>query len=142
MLVALVLLAQVSAAATPATTPALGASSASVSGKPRTLADIAAERKLGKKPGSSGTLSVAGASTSGSDTTTAISNLKVQTDDVKKATAAQERMTRALDNASWVNQNIHYNYGIIQGAKSEWDAAAENCRTTPGCTPIYRPGSK
>lgn len=58
----LVLLAQV-AAATPAPTPAarLGSASASVSAKPKTLADLARERKLGKTGVPGGTLSVAGA---------------------------------------------------------------------------------
>jgi hypothetical protein len=60
----LVLLAQV-AAATPAPTPAaaLGSASASasVSAKPKTLADLARERKLGQKGVEGGTLSVSGA---------------------------------------------------------------------------------
>jgi hypothetical protein len=61
-MLALLLLAQV-ASATPAATPApaLGAASTAVSGKPRTLADVARERKLGKKGVTGGTLSVAGA---------------------------------------------------------------------------------
>ncbi len=72
-MLALLLLAQVASAvpvpmpavtpvATPAAiaAPALGAGSASVSGKPRTLADLARERKLGRKGVAGGTLSVAG----------------------------------------------------------------------------------
>jgi hypothetical protein len=46
--------------ATPA--PALGAASTAVSAKPKTLADLARERKLGKKGAAGGTLSVSGAS--------------------------------------------------------------------------------
>jgi hypothetical protein len=60
---AFLLLAQV-ASATPAATPApaLGAASTAVSAKPKTLADLARERKLGKKGAAGGTLSVSGAS--------------------------------------------------------------------------------
>ena len=62
-MIAMLVLAQL-ASATPAPTPAapLGAASTAVSGKPRTLADVARERKLGKKGVEGGTLSVAGAS--------------------------------------------------------------------------------
>ena len=62
-MLAFLLLAQV-VSATPAATPApaLGAASTSVSGKPKTLADVARERKLGVKGTSGGTMSVAGAS--------------------------------------------------------------------------------
>ena len=77
----------------------------------------------------------------GSSTGTAaagLSNIKVQIKDTEAASAAEQRMARALHDASWVNKNIHYNWDIIQGAQSEWDAAAENCRKTPGCTPFYR----
>ena len=62
-MLAIILLAQV-ASATPAPTPAatLGSSSTAVSAKPKTLADVARERKLGKKGTAGGTLSVSGAS--------------------------------------------------------------------------------
>lgn len=62
------LLAQVAAApssaSAPASTPtaAVGSASSSVSARPRTLADVARERKLGKKGVEGGTFSVAGAS--------------------------------------------------------------------------------
>jgi hypothetical protein len=62
------LLAQVvaapSSASAPAPTPtaAVGSTSSSVSARPRTLADVARERKLGKKGVEGGTFSVAGAS--------------------------------------------------------------------------------
>lgn len=63
-MLAVLLLAQV-ASATPAPAPApaasLGTASSAVSAKPKTLADLARERKLGKK-GVEGTFSVAGAS--------------------------------------------------------------------------------
>lgn len=59
---AILLLAQV-AAATPAPAPMLlGTASSSVSAKPKTLTDLARERKLGKKAAGGGTLSVSGAS--------------------------------------------------------------------------------
>ena len=62
-MLAILVLAQV-ASATPAPTPAaaLGSASAAVSAKPKTLADLARERKLGKKGVTGGTLSVSGAS--------------------------------------------------------------------------------
>ena len=62
-MLAILLLAQV-ASATPAATPAaaLGSGSAAVSAKPKTLADLARERRLGTKGVTGGTLSVSGAS--------------------------------------------------------------------------------
>ena len=62
-MLALLLLAQI-ASATPAATPApaLGTASTAVSAKPKTLADLARERKLVKMGPGGGTLSVAGAS--------------------------------------------------------------------------------
>lgn len=48
--------------AVPPSAPALGTASTAVSAKPRTLSDVAAERKLGKRPASGGTFSVTGAS--------------------------------------------------------------------------------
>jgi len=61
-MLALILLAQVATAATPVATPtpAAGATAGSVSAAPRTLADVARERKQGKKGVEGGTLSVAG----------------------------------------------------------------------------------
>ena len=65
-MLAILLLAQVvsSTSAVPSATPApaLGVASTTVSAKPRTLADLARERKLGKKGVSGGTLSVSGVS--------------------------------------------------------------------------------
>ena len=72
---ALVLLAQMAAAPTPAPTPpptsmpAIGTATGSVSAAPKTLADVARERKLGKKGVEGGTLSVAGTSDVPADTT-------------------------------------------------------------------------
>jgi len=65
-MLAFAILAQIAAAATPPSAPAptptkaVGTASASVSGAPRTLSDVARERKLGKKGVEGGTLSVAG----------------------------------------------------------------------------------
>jgi len=64
-MIAFVLLAQVAAAPSPATappTPAVGTAAGSVSAAPKTLADVARERKLGNKGVEGGTLSVAGTS--------------------------------------------------------------------------------
>ena len=57
---ALVLLAQLAASPAPTPAAALGTASNSVPAGPRTLADIARERKLGRKGAAGGTLSVAG----------------------------------------------------------------------------------
>jgi hypothetical protein len=62
-MIALVLLAQL--AATPAATPTPAPVVKAESGQTRTLADVARERKLGKKGVVGGTLSVAGAPVSG-----------------------------------------------------------------------------
>jgi hypothetical protein len=65
---ALLILAQVAAAPTPLVTPAptrtpaVGTASGSVSAAPKSLADLARERRLGKKGVEGGTLSVAGTS--------------------------------------------------------------------------------
>ncbi len=50
------------AVASPTATPAVGSSARSVSSAPKTLADVARERKLGAKGVEGGTLSVAGTS--------------------------------------------------------------------------------
>jgi len=64
-MLAFLLLAQVASVTPPAPAstpaPALGVASTAVSAKPKTLADFARERKLGKKGVAGGTLSVAGA---------------------------------------------------------------------------------
>jgi hypothetical protein len=60
MLAALILLAQV-AAKTPVATPTPAPVVAAGTGQTRTLADVARERKLGKRSASGGTMSVAGA---------------------------------------------------------------------------------
>ena len=128
MLAALILLAQV-AAKTPVATPTPAPVVKADTGQTRTLADVARERKLGKKGVQGGTLSVAGAAgapalTSGSAD--------------KAASEADARLAKAIENGGWVDRNIHYNEDIKQDARNEWDAAAENCRKTPGCTPVYR----
>jgi hypothetical protein len=127
VLAAIVLLAQVSAAPVPS--PAPEPVSAASNGRTRTLADVARERKLGKKGVSGGTLSVAGAS---GMPTVAAGGVE------KPATDADARLARAIKDGAWVERNIHWNENIKQNARSEWDAAAENCRKTPGCTPVYR----
>ena len=68
-MVALLLLAELSASPTPVAAPpppVVGTASGSVSAAPKTLADVARERRLGNKGVEGGTLSVAG--TSGSST--------------------------------------------------------------------------
>jgi hypothetical protein len=121
---ALVFAAQLLTAA-PSSAPVVAAAT----GQTRTLADVARERKLGKKGVVGGTLSVAGAPGMPS---------LVPHADGKRATEADARLARAISDGSWVDKNIHHNEDIRQDARREWDAAAENCRSTPGCTPVYR----
>ena len=52
------------------------------------------------------------------------------------AAKAQARMDAAARVGSWVAGNIRYNTRILGGARSEWDAAEDNCRRTPGCRPV------
>lgn len=52
------------------------------------------------------------------------------------AAKAQARMDAAARDGSWVAGNIRYNTRILGGARSEWDAAEDNCRRTPGCRPV------
>jgi hypothetical protein len=131
---AFIFLAAMDAAPTPATAqpppaPALGTVSTAVSAKPKTLSDIALERKLGKRGVQGGTLSVAGAS--------GMPRLTSGASD-KEATEADARLAHAIRDGAWVDQNIYYNEDIKQQARDEWAAAAENCRKTPGCIPVYR----
>ena len=137
-MISLILAAQLLATA-PQTTTAAPVVCANT-GQTRTLADVARERKLGKKGVQGGTLSVAGSSTPGASTAVQIGNIETQINDTKAVTEATKRMTRAIEHGSWVDRNIHYNENIRQDARSEWDAAAESCRRTPGCIPTYRDG--
>ena len=118
-----------SPAPTPTQTPAPVV--AATNGQTRTLADVARGRKLGKKGVQGGTLSVAGAPVSSAP---ALASGSVN----RAAADADARLARAMRDGAWIDKNIHYNEGIRQNARREWDAAAENCRATPGCTPVYR----
>jgi hypothetical protein len=64
MLTALVLLAAIDAAPTPAAISTPAPVKAAANGQTRTLADVARERKLTKRPAGGGTLSVSGGSVS------------------------------------------------------------------------------
>ncbi|MEO8055004.1 MAG: hypothetical protein ABI768_07615 [Acidobacteriota bacterium] len=120
-MLALFLLAQV-AAATPASTPAAALGSApaaaSVSAKPKTLADLARERKLGQKGVSGGSLSVSGAEGDpaapaagvGPSASGASSGKKAR---VKSAEADVQAARRAVDDAA-----------VKKGMTSEDTAAA------------------
>ena len=131
-MIATLLLAQILAAA-PATTATPVAKANT--GQTRTLADVARERKLGKKGVQGGTLSVAGAPVSQTSGVAA----KPTTGEIDKdARAADARLAKAITNGAWVDRNIHYNDDIKQDARNEWDAAAEACRKTPDCKPVYR----
>jgi hypothetical protein len=130
MLTALILLLAATAATqTPAATPTPAPVTTTANGQTRTLADVARERKLGKKGVTGGTLSVAGA---------AGSPAAVSGEAAKPTSDAEARLARAIERGTWVDQNIHYNEAIREQARRDWDSAAENCRATPGCTPVYR----
>lgn len=141
--VAFILTAQL-LATTPQTTTAAPVVRAE-SGQTRTLADVARERKLGKKGVQGGTLSVAGVS---SGTTLDEKIAYVQSQIVgnrpeaydKAKDAASDEMWSTIKHTQWVRENINCRLcgGIRQNAENEWDAAAETCRKTPGCTPFYR----
>ena len=133
-MIATLLLAQILAAA-PATTATPVAKANT--GQTRTLADVARERKLGKRPDGAGALSVSGQSTPDSSSA-AIGNIKTQTADTDAASEATQRMGNAIKDATWTIKNIHYNGTIKEKALRELDDSAENCRKTPGCKPFYR----
>jgi hypothetical protein len=61
---------------------------------------------------------------------------KAAGDDGKAATAAQRRMDRAVEKGLAVPERT--STARRNSARREWDAAAEACRTTPGCMPHYR----
>lgn len=60
-------------------------------------------------------------------------------DPEEAALSAQDRMDRAAGRGYWTAGNIRYNTRILSGARSEWDAAEDNCRRTPGCRPVPKP---
>ncbi len=108
-MLAILLLAQVvsSTSAVPSATPApaLGVASTAVSAKPRTLADLARERKLGKKGVSGGTLSVSGASgvpagVSGSEIREGSPALPEGNARLRNAEADVQSARRAVDDAA------------------------------------------
>ena len=143
LLCSVVLLAQVATAApAPAQTPtpvvgaAAPATRSAVPSGPKTLSDIARERKLGQKGVAGGTLSVAGAPVQGSAGAVSLPNAD------RAAAEAQRQMERAIRDGTWTERTIHYHEGFKQQARAEWDDAAEKCRKTPGCIPVYRDGAE
>lgn len=111
---------------------------AALPGAPKTLADFARERKLNRTGSATGSFSSTESTAAQAvpDTSKAMQGLI--TGQAAAAQAAQERMNRATTDGVWTDKNIHYNTAIRNNASNEWDAAAENCRKTSGCTPIYR----
>lgn len=136
MLTALILLAAMDAAPTPASTQTSAPVVRAESGQTRTLADVVRERKLGKKGVQGGTLSVAGAPVPQGGPPAAVKSGATETE--KEAHEADARLAKAITDGAWVDRNIHYNEQIRRDARREWDDAAENCRKTPGCVPVYR----
>jgi hypothetical protein len=135
-MIALVLLAQLAAVPTPVATPTPAPVVRVDTGQTRTLADVARERKLGKKGVQGGTLSVTGAPVPQSGPPAALKPGATETE--KEAHEADARLAKAITDGAWVDRNIHYNEQIRRDARREWDDAAENCRKTPGCVPVYR----
>ncbi len=146
MIVFLLLLAQASAPApTPAPTarpaPALGRSGPAA--RPKTLSEHAAEMKAKGTPASRVSFEdlpsvegdppeadpepVAGARTAAGPTGKA---------DEAAARAAQKRMDRAVERGLEVPERTRS--PRRDKARKEWDDAAESCRQTPGCVPVYR----
>ena len=102
-MLAILVLAQI-ASATPAPTPAaaLGSASTAVSAKPKTLADVARERSLGKKGVAGGTLSVSGASGMPVVAAAGDSRAGVNAENarVRNAQADMQAARRAVDDAA------------------------------------------
>jgi hypothetical protein len=120
-MLAILFLAQVTSA-TPAPTPAaaLGSASTAVSAKPKTLADVARERKLGKKGVAGGTLSVSGASgmpavPSGGEGRTGSGGVPEGNTRLRNAEADVQAARRAVDDAA-----------VKKGMTSEDAAAARH----------------
>ena len=121
------LLAQAAPAPSPASTPAstppavVGSASTSVSARPRTLADVARERKLGQKGVAGGTFSVAGspgapASVKAGEPYTADASASPANARVRAAQAELRAARQALDDAA-----------VRKGMSSE-DTAAKRAR--------------
>lgn len=94
---------------------------------------VITDEVLATKGTGKGTLTVSGSSGGTPDMT---GFLEAQT---AEAAAAQERMDKAMKDGLWTANNIRHHQGIRLQARAEWEAAAENCRKTPGCKPGYRP---
>ena len=144
MIVFLLLLAQASAPApTPAPTarpaPALGRSGPAA--RPKTLSEHAAEMKAKGTPASRVSFedlpSVEGDSPETESEPGARSGTKgAPKPDDGAAEAAQRRMDRAVERGLEVPERTRSPRRAR--ARKEWDDAAESCRQTPGCVPVYR----
>lgn len=134
-----VLLFQV-ATATPAPVPAKptpAPSPTAISRGPRSLSDFARQRRASGTT-SKGTFSAAQSTAPRANTEQSgyVSNLTQE--QAKAAAEAQARMDRAVKDGLWTEQNIKVTEPLKEAARREWDAAAENCRRTPGCKPAAR----
>jgi hypothetical protein len=109
VLAAIVLLAQVAAAPAPA--PAVEPVIAASSGRTRTLADVARERKLGKKGVQGGTLSVAGAPVE-------LSGMSM----VRRQVPAASQISMGADEAEWTQRNSKAR-GELAKAQAELEQA-------------------
>ena len=146
MIVFLLLLTQASAPApTPAPTarpaPALGRSGPAA--RPKTLSEHAAEMKAKGTPASRVSFedlpSVEGGPPEAEPDPVAAARPAADPAgraDEAAARAAQRRMDRAVERGLEVPERTRS--PRRDKARKEWDDAAESCRQTPGCVPVYR----
>lgn len=132
MITALVLVLAQTAAATPAPAPKLGGGFGQPKPKATAASVVIDETNLAPTGTGRGTFSIG-------NITGAPAVMMPAPDVSADAAAAQARMDRAARDGSWVAGNIRYNTRILGGARSEWDAAEDNCRRTPGCRPVPKP---
>ena len=146
MIVFLLLLAQ-APAPTPSPTPAPTARPAPLLGRsgaparPKTLSEHAAEMKAKGTPASRVSFedlpSVEGDPPEAEPEPGARSGTKgTSKPNDGAAEAAQRRMDRAVERGLEVPERTRS--PRRDKARTEWDAAAEACRKTPGCVPVYR----
>jgi len=144
MLGAVLVLAQVAAAATPVPAPVLvkepvvlGAPAVvtPTAGGATSLSDRARLIKLNRSGAATGGgFSAVESTVPGAHVT----KVSAPVGSSPSASTAQDRMSRAVKDGTWTDEKIHYNTAIQDAARKEWDEAAENCRKTQGCVPVFR----
>ena len=106
---------------------------------PRTLADVARGRKLNREGPGTGTFSVAASTAPSAGPASSLGAEALVASQAAEAKAAQARMDRALRSGQAADHDVRGRSSSARNkARAEWDAAAENCRKTPGCRPTAR----